>query len=51
MKPQEKEYIGECFDDVVIKIFDNCDGFKFESSFRVWVRTIAKNKALDYKES
>lgn len=46
---EEKEYIEECFDDVVIKIFDKCDNFKFESSFRTWVMTIAKNKALDYK--
>ena len=46
---QEKEYIEECFDDVVIKIFDKSDNFKFESSFGVWVMTIAKNKALDYK--
>ena len=46
---EEKEYIEECFDDVVIKIFDKCDNFKFESSFRTWIMTIAKNKALDYK--
>lgn len=46
---EEKEYIEECFNDVVIKIFDKCDSFKFESSFRTWVMSIAKNKALDYK--
>ena len=46
---EEKEYIEECFDDVVIKIFDKCDNFKFESSFRTWIMAIAKNKALDYK--
>lgn len=46
---EEKEYIEECFNDVVIKIFDKCEDFKFESSFRTWVMTIAKNKALDYK--
>lgn len=46
---EEKEYIEECFNDVIIKIFDKCDNFKFESSFRTWIMTIAKNKALDYK--
>lgn len=48
-EPEEKEYIEECFDDAVIKIFDKCDDFKFESSFKTWIMTIAKNKALDYK--
>lgn len=46
---EEKEYIEECFNDVVIKIFDKCESFKFESSFRTWIMTIAKNSALDYK--
>lgn len=46
---EEKEYIEECFNDVVLKIFDKCEDFKFESSFRTWIMTIAKNKALDYK--
>lgn len=45
----ESEYIEECFDDVIMKIFDSCHNFKFESSFRVWIMTISKNKALDYK--
>jgi RNA polymerase sigma-70 factor, ECF subfamily len=46
---EEKEYIEECFNDVIIIIFDKCDKFKFEASFKTWIMTIAKNKALDYK--
>ncbi len=48
-RPEEKEYIEECFDDVVVKIFSSCETFKFNSSFRIWIIKIAKNKAIDYK--
>lgn len=45
----EKDYIEECFDDIIIQIWENSNKFKFECSFRTWVICIAKNKALDYK--
>lgn len=45
----EKDYIEECFNDVVIKIWKKCDTFKFECPFRNWIMTIARNNALDYK--
>ena len=48
-KPEEREYIEECYDDVIMKIFDSGDKFKYDSSFRFFVMKIAKNKALDYK--
>lgn len=48
-KPEDKDYIEECFDDVVMKILDKCNQFKFDCSFKVWIMTIAKHTALDYK--
>ncbi|SCJ32487.1 RNA polymerase factor sigma-70 [uncultured Clostridium sp.] len=45
----EKEYIEECYDDVIMIILDKCSGFEYKASFKTWVASIAKNKALDYK--
>lgn len=47
--PEDKEYIEECYDDIIMIILEKCDTFKYECSFKTWVMTIAKNKALDYK--
>jgi len=46
---QDKDYIEECFDDVVMQVLKKIETFKFECPFRNWVMCIAKNKALDYK--
>lgn len=46
---QDKEYIEECFDDVVMQIMEKSNTFKFECSFKGWIMCISKNKALDYK--
>lgn len=46
---QDKDYIEECFDDVVMQVLKKSETFKFECPFRNWVMCIAKNKALDYK--
>lgn len=48
-EPYEKEYIEECYDDVIMIILDKCNSFEYKSSFKTWVATITKNKALDYK--
>lgn len=48
-EPYEKEYIEECYDDVIMIILDKCSSFEYKSSFKTWIATIAKNKALDYK--
>ena len=48
-EPYEKEYIEECYDDVIMIILDKCSSFEYKASFKNWVATIAKNKALDYK--
>lgn len=48
-EPYEKEYIEECYDDVIMIILDKCSSFEYKASFKTWVATIAKNKALDYK--
>lgn len=45
----EKEYIEECYDDVIMIILDKCSSFEYKASFKTWIATIAKNKALDYK--
>ncbi len=45
----EKEYIEECYDDVIMIILNKCSSFEYKSSFKTWVATITKNKALDYK--
>lgn len=46
---QDKYYIDECFDDVIMQVSKKSDTFKFECPFRNWVMCIAKNKSLDYK--
>jgi len=46
---QDKEYVEECFDDVIMQVSKKSETFKFECPFRNWVMCIAKNKALDYK--
>ena len=46
-EPYEKEYIEECYDDVIMIILDKCSSFEYKASFKTWVATIAKNKALD----
>ena len=48
-EPYEKEYIEECYDDVIMIILDKCSSFEYKASFKTWIATIAKNKALDYK--
>ena len=48
-EPYEKEYIEECYDDVIMIILDKCNTFEYKSSFKTWIATITKNKALDYK--
>lgn len=48
-KPEDKECIQECFDDVIMKIIDKCIYFNFDCSFKVWIITIARNTSLDYK--
>lgn len=45
----EKEYIEECYDDVIMLILDKCDTYQYKASFKTFVATLAKNKALDYK--
>lgn len=46
---QEKNYIEECFDDVIMQVLEKSSTFKFECPFKNWIMCIAKNKALDYK--
>lgn len=45
----EKTYIEECYDDVIMKIIDKCNTYEYKCPFNMWIMTIAKNKALDYK--
>lgn len=48
-EPQDRTYIEECFDDVVMQVLNKSHSFKSECPLRNWVMCIAKNKALDYK--
>lgn len=46
-----KNYEEECLDDVLLAIWDNINSYKKEkSSFKNWIGSIAKYKAINYKK-
>lgn len=45
----EAQFIEECYDDVIMIILKKCNSYEYNASFKTWIGTIAKNKALDYK--
>lgn len=46
----DKESIDECFDDVLLNIWNNIDCFDDKKgNFKNWVISISKFKAIDYK--
>lgn len=40
---------GECINDILLSIWNNIDSFSGTGSFKSWIGTIAKFKAIDYK--
>ncbi|WP_194191461.1 sigma-70 family RNA polymerase sigma factor [Clostridium chrysemydis] len=48
-EPHEKDFIIECYDDTYMKALENISKHKKDCEFRVWIYTIAKYTALDYK--
>ncbi len=42
-------YEDECINDVFLSIWNNIDKFSGSGSFKSWIGTIAKFKAIDYK--
>lgn len=48
-KSHEGDFIEQCFDDTIIKIWKKIDSYKGDSEFKYWIFTIARNTALDYK--
>lgn len=46
----DKESIDECFDDVLLNIWNNIDCFdNKKGNFKSWIISISKFKAIDYK--
>lgn len=45
----EWEYVDECYDDVLMVIWQNINKYGNKCPFHLWVASVAKNKALDYK--
>jgi RNA polymerase sigma factor (sigma-70 family) len=46
-----KNYEEECVDDVLLAIWNNIDSYKSEkSTFKNWIGSIAKYKAINYKK-
>ncbi|CEN83120.1 ECF subfamily RNA polymerase sigma-24 subunit [[Clostridium] sordellii] len=46
-----KNYEEECLDDVLLAIWDNIDYYKGDkSTFKNWIGSIAKYKAINYKK-
>ncbi|MDF2880524.1 MAG: polymerase factor sigma-70 [Clostridiaceae bacterium] len=46
----DKESISECFDDVLLNIWNNIDCFdEKRGNFKNWIISISKFKAIDYK--
>lgn len=49
-RTQDKEYMDECFDDVLLNIWYNIDCFDEDKGiFKNWIISIAKYKGIDYK--
>lgn len=48
-KSHEEDFIEQCFDDTIIKIWRKISSYNGDSEFKYWAYTIAKNTALDYK--
>lgn len=45
-----KDYQDECFDDILLGIWNNIDNFdESKNSFKNWVGAISKYKTIDYK--
>lgn len=45
-----KEYHGECFNDILLGIWNNIASFdESKNSFKNWVASISKYKSIDYK--
>lgn len=42
-------YEEECFDDILISIWNNINSFNGQGSFKSWIGVISKFKAIDYK--
>lgn len=42
-------YEDECINDVFLSVWNNIDRFSGQGSFKSWIGTIAKFKAIDYK--
>lgn len=47
----EKMSIEECYNDTIFAIWNKIDTYEGKCEFKIWIATIAKYKALDYKRS
>lgn len=47
--PNERGYVEECFDDVIMLVWKNIDLYSGKGKFKSWLISIARFKALDYK--
>ncbi|MBY0754060.1 sigma-70 family RNA polymerase sigma factor [Clostridium sardiniense] len=48
-KSHEEDFIVQCFDDVILKVWKSIGDHNRSCELKYWICTIAKNKALDYK--
>lgn len=48
-KSHEEDFVLQCFDDVVLKVWKSIGDHDRNCELKYWICTIAKNKALDYK--
>ena len=47
----DKEVSEELVQDTFLKVWNNAASFKFNTNFKSWITTIAKNTAIDYRRS
>lgn len=47
--PNERGYVEECVDDVILLVWKNIDLYDHQGKFKAWLVSIARFKALDYK--
>lgn len=48
--PNERGFVEECFDDVILLVWKNIDLYTGKGKFKSWLTSIARFKALDYKK-
>lgn len=47
--PNERGYVEECVDDVIMLVWQNIDLYNHQGKFKAWLISVARFKALDYK--